>query len=94
MFDALKNVLDADKTYMQNEEVLHGWMFANHIALIIYYRLYQLLQCHNLLSKYSVLSLITQLSFVKKVKIDGNWHLAEVTKKSTDLFKSLGIPIT
>jgi Transposase DDE domain len=94
MFDALKNVLDADKTYMQNEEVLHGWMFANHIALIIYYRLYQLLHSHDLLSKYSVLSLITQLSFVKKVKIDGTWHLAEVTKKSTDLFKNLGIPIT
>jgi Transposase DDE domain len=94
MFDALKNVLDADKTYMQNEEVLHGWMFANHIALIIYYRLYQLLQRHDLLSKYSVLSLITQLSLVKKVRINGTWHLAETTKKSTDLFERLGTPIT
>jgi len=33
MFDALKNMLHAGVTYMQNEDALQGWMFINHIAL-------------------------------------------------------------
>jgi Transposase DDE domain len=94
MFDSLKNILDADKTYMQNEETLQGWMFANHLALIIYYRLYQLLQRKEELAKYSVHSLITHLSLVKKVKINEQWHLAEITKKSIELFQKLEIPVT
>ncbi len=33
MFDGIINVLEADSTYMQNEQTLQGWMFINHIAL-------------------------------------------------------------
>jgi hypothetical protein len=33
MIDALKNILDADRTYMQNEHALEGWMFVNLVAL-------------------------------------------------------------
>lgn len=33
MFDGMKNVLEADHTYMQNEQTLQGWMFINHITL-------------------------------------------------------------
>jgi transposase len=33
MFDGMKNVLDADHTYMQDQETLQGWMFVNHITL-------------------------------------------------------------
>ncbi|MEK7202912.1 MAG: transposase [Patescibacteria group bacterium] len=33
MFDGMKNVLENDKTYMQNEEALQGWMFINHIEI-------------------------------------------------------------
>lgn len=33
LFDSTKNVLEADHTYMQNEQTLKGWMFVNHITL-------------------------------------------------------------
>ena len=33
MFDGIKNILHADRTYMQNEDALEGWMFINHIAI-------------------------------------------------------------
>ena len=33
MIDTLKNVVDADRTCMQNEMALEGWMFVNMIAL-------------------------------------------------------------
>ena len=42
-FDAFKNVLEADKTYMQNTSRLHGWMFINFISLQMYYIVYGLL---------------------------------------------------
>lgn len=94
MFDMLKNVLEADKSHMQNDETFNGWMFANHLALIICYRLFQLLQKHQVLSKLSVQALIMQLSLVKKVKIDNQWVSAEIIKKSADIFRKLEIPVT
>ena len=53
MFDSYKNYLDADVSYMQNRYVLEGWLFANFIAMIAYYKLYVRLRQANLLSKYS-----------------------------------------
>ena len=53
MFDAYKNFLEADKTYMQNRYVMEGWLMANFIAILAYYGLYSRLQQANLLSKYS-----------------------------------------
>ena len=37
MIDSLKNIVDADRTYMQNQVTLEGWMFVNLIALKWYY---------------------------------------------------------
>jgi len=33
LFDGMNNVLEADHSYMQNEQNLNGWMFINHITL-------------------------------------------------------------
>jgi len=40
MFDGMKNVLEADHSYMQNEQTLEGWTFINHITLQWYQQLY------------------------------------------------------
>ena len=93
VFDAFKTVLDADKTYMQNEEVLQGWMFANHIALQWYYRLWQQLQKANQLSKYSVKDLIQHLQEIKIIKIDDKWHQAEIIKRSKTLLDKISLPL-
>jgi transposase len=94
MIDTLKNIVEADHTYMQNEQSLEGWMFINYIALHWYYRIYQLLRKNNLNYKYSPMDLVKHLTEVRKVKINGQWHLAEITKKTSDLLKIIGIPIT
>jgi transposase len=73
MFDGVKNVLKADKTYMQKEETLNGWMFVNHISLQWYYIIYNLLSQKKLLSKFSVKQFITELAEHRKVKINENW---------------------
>jgi len=54
LFDGMKNVLEADHTYMQNEQTLQGWMFINHITLQWYQQLYSELKAKGLLKQYSV----------------------------------------
>ena len=65
MTDVLKNTLEADSSYMQNEQALETWMFINHISLHWYYRIYQLLAKYDLIGKYSPMDFIR---FLKKIK--------------------------
>lgn len=94
MFDSLKNVIEADRTYMQNEETLQGWMFINHLALIAYYKLYQTLLAHDKLSKFSVNALLQHLAEIRKVKINDQWVKAESIEATQKLLAALKIPVT
>jgi len=95
MIDTLKNIVDADRTYMQNQTTLEGWMFINLIALKWYYQILNLLKKHELNKKYSVTDFLIFLAEIKKVKINDTWQMAEVVKKNLELLKKLGIePIT
>ena len=95
MIDTLKNVVDADRTCMQNEMALEGWMFVNMIALKWYYVILNLLKKYELNKKYSPADFLLFLSEVKMVKINNTWHRAEVTRKTVELLQKLEIePIT
>lgn len=91
MFDSYKNFLNADKVYMQNRYVLEGWLFANFIAMIAYYKLFDRLRSADLLKKYSPKDIIEIGKAVYQISIQGNWHRTEMTKKTCALFKCLGI---
>jgi transposase len=95
MTDALKNILDADRTYMQSAHALEGWMFVNLVALKCYNTTLNLLKKHELNRRFSPQDLFLFLSELKKVKINKDWHNTESTKKTAELLKSIGvIPIT
>jgi hypothetical protein len=94
MIDSLKNIVDADRTYMQNELALEGWMFINLIALKWYYIILNLLKKHELNRKYSPRDFLLFLAEIKKVRINNEWHSAEVTQKTQDIMDMLGVPIT
>lgn len=94
MIDTFKNILHADRTYMRTAHQLEGWMFINHIALIMYYRLYKELLNLDLLKKYSVMDILLFLSRAYKVKIGQEWHTAEIPKTTKVIFDKLKIPIT
>jgi hypothetical protein len=94
MFDGFKGVLEADRTYMQNEETLQGWMFANHIALIAHHRIYRALLDAGKLKKYSINSVIERLALVRKARINGQWVDTEVVKANVKLFQDIGFPVT
>jgi hypothetical protein len=94
MFDAYKNILEADRTYMQNEHALEGWLFVNYIAMQWYYLIYTKLKQTNLIKNYSVQSLLTQIRQIKKIRIDDKAAITEYTKATQTLIDKLKIPIT
>ena len=95
MINALKNILDADHSHLRDEHALEGWMFVNLLALKWYYTLLNVLKKHALNAVYSPSDLLLFLSEIKKVKINGIWHQSEVTKKTAELARKIGIgPIT
>ena len=91
MFDSYKNYLEADVTYMQDRYVLEGWLLANFIAMIAYYKLFSKLRQAELLGKYSPKDIIELSKSIHKIKIRGVWNQAETTEKTRKLFKKIGI---
>jgi IS4 transposase len=91
MFDSYKNFMKGDVTYMQNRHVLEGWLFANFLAMMAYYKLYDKLRESKLLGKYSPKDMIEMSKTVYKLKIGGAWRLAEVTAKVRKLLAKAGI---
>jgi transposase len=92
MFDAFKNVLNADRTYMRDDYQMEGWMFINFVALVFYYKLYKLLTNNSLLKKYSPNDVLLHLSRINKLKIKNQWITSEIPKKSRDIIEKLNIP--
>jgi len=93
MFDTFKNILSADRTYMQGHIEMETWMFIHHLALVFYYRLYQRLMDKDLLKKYSPKDLLLYFSQIKKIKIQDEWKVAEIPQKVKALIEKYGIPI-
>lgn len=91
MFDAYKHFLAADRTYMQDRYVMEGWLMANFIAMVVYYRLYKRLKDANKLSKYSPKDIVEQSKTIYQAKIKEKWIRCEITTKTKDLFKLIGI---
>jgi len=93
MFDGMKNVLEADHTYMQNEQTLQGWMFINHITLQWYQHLYIDLKDKGLLNKISVNDYVQHLTDIKKIYINEQWHFNEFTNYTKKLTLALSLNI-
>lgn len=91
MFDSYKNFLAADKTFMQDRHVLEGWLMANFIAMIAYYKLFWRLKEAKLLSHYAPKDIIELSKSIYQMKINGQWHCSEITEKTKTLFKKIKI---
>ncbi|TAE50050.1 MAG: hypothetical protein EAY69_01840 [Cytophagales bacterium] len=95
--DTYKNVLEADKTYMQSEASMEAWHFINFFALRAYYRIFAQLKETGLNKKYAPADILLLLQNCKKIKINGQWVEAEVPKKAKiilDEFNAKKQPVT
>lgn len=93
LFDGIKNILGNDYTYMQSDEALEGWMFINHLALLIHHKMYSLLKENKLISKYSIRDFIEYLADVKKVKINNEWYMEPIIAEQKKLLQKMGVTI-
>jgi len=94
LFDGIKNILGNDYTYTHNDDALEGWMFINHLALLVHHKIYALLKQNNLISKYSVRDFIQYVADVKKVKINEEWFVEPIVSEQKKMFNKLNIHIT
>jgi hypothetical protein len=89
-FDTFKNTLHADRSYMRDDMHMQGWMLANFVAMLLYYRIYNMLAGKDMLGRYSAADIIMHLSRIYKLKIEDRWMLSEIPKTSRDVAEELG----
>jgi len=94
LFDGVKNILGNDYTYMRDDDALEGWMFINHLALLVHHKIYALLKENNLIRKYSVRDFIEYVADVKKIKINDEWFGEPIVAEQKKLLNKLNIHIT
>jgi len=94
IFDMYKNLLQADKSYMQSDEAFEAWVFINHLATMMYYKIFNRIKSRGKLGKISPKELLLRLSRVTKLHIGTEWIPAEISCSSIAVFKELGITVT
>jgi transposase len=90
-FDAYKNLLHADRMYLQSDEAVFGHIFVSFLALYGYCKLQLMLRNAGLLDKISPMDLLEEFSKVYMVKIGDKEIMSEVPKKVRELDEKLGL---
>lgn len=91
MIRTLKTVVEADKTYMQDEIALEGWMFINFLALLWLYLIRDHIEDHGMLKRYSPAHVCDTFSGVNVLRIGDDWKLAGITANDQRVLKKLGL---
>jgi len=93
-FDAMKNELEEDKTYLQDDESIWGYFFITFLSLYQHYRVLALIRSKDLVGKLSVNELLLQLSRVYMVKYaDGTTGFLDIPKKVENIIEALDLNI-
>lgn len=92
VFDALKNELENDKTYLSDDDAIRGYFFISFISLYLYCEILELLRKRNYVGKVSVNELLFELSKVYLVvHNDGRISISEIPAKVEQLDEELGL---
>jgi transposase len=88
-FDALKNDLESDKTYLQSSEGVRGYFFVSFLALRVYFSILKRLREKSLTNKISVEEVLFELSKVYKIvdrKISRD-YFASIPKRAESMIR-------
>ena len=94
VFDSFKNLLEADKTYMRSDTSMEAWLFLNHLAIMMYYRLFNIIKCAKLTKSISPYELLQKLARINKVKINSLWYTSEINSKTLNMASKLNLTVT
>ena len=86
---AYKHVLDDNASWMQDEKAYQGWLFLNHISLMLYYRLFNPIKQKGMVSRYSVEDVMAMMKRVKIQRVNNQWNLLAGTKVEHQKLKEI-----
>ncbi len=92
-YDTYKNILEADKLYLQDNESLFGHLFISFLSLYGYVKIQNYIRKADLTSKYSPRDLIEQFRKVYMLDLDGQMILTEIPKKIGEMEKKLNLEL-
>ena len=92
-FDIMKNDLEEDKTYLQDDDAVRGYFLTILVALYVRYRILNVLKDKKVNGKLSVNEVLLELSRVYVITMGARRVLSEITKKAADIEKLLGIKL-
>lgn len=92
--DAFKNIIEADRSYMQDEKSLEAWTFICLLALQWYYDLSDRLKRTGLSNKFAPMDMVRSLSRVRTVRVESKWIPAEIMKNDQPLVQAARLHIT
>ena len=93
-FDAMKNELDNDKIYLQDDDAVRGYFFISFISLYLYYKVLQILRDKKMIGKVSVKELLFELSRLYAYYYDDGMKLGVIPAKVERLNNKLDLHIT
>ena len=94
LFDTLKNELDEHRMRVSKEDGMHGKLFLNFIATIIYLALLNRMKAAGLNQHMTVPELIMTLKKWRVIQFqDDTYRFTEMTKKVRTVLKSLNVQI-
>jgi transposase len=93
LFDTYKNVLQADKLYLQDNESVFGHVFISFLSLYAYTKIEIALRKADLLSKQSPIDILLELSKVYLVELNDCNLISEIPRKLEKLDEKLGLDL-
>ena len=82
-FDAMKNYMDADRTYMHTAEAVRGYFFITFLAMRVYFSILKRLREEGLTNRISVNEALFELSKVTLIKErSGREYFAKIPKRA------------
>ncbi len=85
-FDAMKNTLDADRTYLQSPEGVRGFFLVSFLAMRVHFKILKRLRERKLIGKVSVEEVLFELSKIERiVEKNGREYYASIPKKARNI---------
>ncbi len=93
LFDSYKNILEADRLYLQDNDTVFGHIFVSFLSLFAYSKLEIMLKKAEILDRYSPKDLLLEFSKIYMVKIDTGNIISDIPKEIERLEESLKLDL-
>ncbi len=89
-FDAMKNEMENDKTYLRSDKSVRGYFFISFLSLYLYYSIFVPIRAADLTGKFSVKDALLRYSRVYMIDDGRREIMSEVPASAEKLDKILG----